>query len=136
MNDPKATMGTLVAESIQIKKEFLWRKNLKFKLLLHQCQFWQKRFEIQPIVRWCIQLLENQLQGKVFERLSCVQKELFKCADISHRPWSKILKGSTGYLLSHSKVGKVNCLWWGCKFDFILVLEVLCVAEKPYILPI
>ena len=37
--------------------------------------------------------------------------------------------------VSYCKVDKVNWLWWGCRFDFLVVLEVLCSAEKPYILP-
>ena len=40
------------------------------------------------------------------------------------------------YRVSHSKVCKVNWLWWGCTFDFFLVWEVLSVSEKHYILPI
>ena len=40
------------------------------------------------------------------------------------------------YRVSHCKVDKVNWLWWGCRFDFLLVLEVLCIAEKPHFLPL
>ena len=47
--------------------------------------------------------------------------------------WSFI---SSYYRVSHSKVYKVNWLWWGCTFDLFLVWKVLCVPEKPYILPI
>ena len=48
----------------------------------------------------------------------------------------KQMTSSHTYRVSHCKVGKVNWLWWGCRFDFLLVLEVLCIAEKPHFLPI
>ena len=40
------------------------------------------------------------------------------------------------YRVSHSKVCKVNCFWWGCTFDFFLVWEVLCVPKKLPIKPV
>ena len=40
------------------------------------------------------------------------------------------------YRVSHSKLCKVNWLWWGCTIDFFLLREVLCIPEKLYILPI
>ena len=42
---------------------------------------------------------------------------------------------SSSYRVSRCKVGKVNWLV-RCRFDVLLVLKVICIAEKPHFLPL
>ena len=100
------------------------------KLVIHERQCGKKRF------------LPKTRSGGIFRCGPCRLSFDSRSKKIQHilqqhrDLYENYKKKNAIYRVSHLKLCKVILLWWVYTFDFLLVLEVLCIAEKPHFLPL
>ena len=74
----------------------------------------------------------------IWKRIFILARILMQKIGIFSRNWKKVVFHNFpfySYRVSHSKVNKVILLWWGYRFQLLLIFWILCVHEIGTFMP-